>query len=221
MNSDRPLAKGEPRERDAGRDPVSGTPGPGGLTSAGTTIDSAAEDAYWRENYASRPYIDGAYGYDDYGGVAASARAAAGPRVSEYYSYSPPAKASSITFTKKLAVKVNTRTQWKRNGKLVAHTTHLGTLHHKHTACTDTWSRSAKLTGTIHFNTGNRKLGSVVSKSWPVTVAEDQRSPRPGVRADRLRHLRSARRTTRSRPPTRRRGRPSPCSPPDRPRPTE
>jgi hypothetical protein len=67
MNSDRPLAKGEPRERDAGRDPVSGTSGPAGRTSAGTTIDSAAEDAYWRENYASRPYIDGAYGYDDYG----------------------------------------------------------------------------------------------------------------------------------------------------------
>lgn len=29
-------------------------------------IDPTAEDAYWRENYRTRPYYDSATGYDDY-----------------------------------------------------------------------------------------------------------------------------------------------------------
>ena len=30
-------------------------------------IDPNAEDAFWRENYATRPYVNADYGYDDYG----------------------------------------------------------------------------------------------------------------------------------------------------------
>ncbi|MED5621848.1 glycine zipper domain-containing protein [Ideonella sp. BN130291] len=30
-------------------------------------VDPEAEDAYWRDNYASRPYVSQSYGYDDYG----------------------------------------------------------------------------------------------------------------------------------------------------------
>ena len=29
-------------------------------------LDPAGEEAYWRENYASQPYYDAAYTYDDY-----------------------------------------------------------------------------------------------------------------------------------------------------------
>jgi hypothetical protein len=32
----------------------------------GTDIDFAAEDAYWKTNYATRPYVTTEYGYDDY-----------------------------------------------------------------------------------------------------------------------------------------------------------
>ena len=31
------------------------------------SIDPTAEDAYWRDNYTSRPYIDTGASYDDYG----------------------------------------------------------------------------------------------------------------------------------------------------------
>lgn len=36
---------------------------------AGKTVaaDPAAEDAYWRDNYSSRPYVGGGSTYDDYG----------------------------------------------------------------------------------------------------------------------------------------------------------
>ncbi|MEO6081112.1 MAG: hypothetical protein ABIQ86_15270 [Steroidobacteraceae bacterium] len=33
----------------------------------GKAVDPVAEDAYWRQNYASRPYIQGTRSYDDYG----------------------------------------------------------------------------------------------------------------------------------------------------------
>ena len=33
----------------------------------GKAIDPTAEDAYWRQNYASRPYVTGTRSYDDYG----------------------------------------------------------------------------------------------------------------------------------------------------------
>ena len=41
----------------------------GGLAGKGIaeTLDPTAEDAYWRENYSSRPYIDANTSYDDYG----------------------------------------------------------------------------------------------------------------------------------------------------------
>jgi len=41
----------------------------GGLAGKGIaeSIDPTAEDAYWRDNYASRPYIDSGASYDDYG----------------------------------------------------------------------------------------------------------------------------------------------------------
>lgn len=41
----------------------------GGLAGKGVaeSIDPTAEDAYWRENYASRDYIVPGRGYDDYG----------------------------------------------------------------------------------------------------------------------------------------------------------
>lgn len=41
----------------------------GGLAGKGIaeSIDPTAEDAYWRENYRSRPYADSAASYDDYG----------------------------------------------------------------------------------------------------------------------------------------------------------
>src|SRR4051812_49012093 len=40
----------------------------GGLAGKGVAelVDPTAEDAYWRENYSSRPYVDNAYSYDDY-----------------------------------------------------------------------------------------------------------------------------------------------------------
>jgi hypothetical protein len=33
----------------------------------GKAVDPAKEDAYWRDNYASRPYVGGKGSYDDYG----------------------------------------------------------------------------------------------------------------------------------------------------------
>jgi len=41
----------------------------GGLVGKGVAegIDPTAEDAYWRENYASRDYVAAGRGYDDYG----------------------------------------------------------------------------------------------------------------------------------------------------------
>jgi hypothetical protein len=41
----------------------------GGLLGRGVAemIDPAAEDAYWRDNYSSRPYISSGASYDDYG----------------------------------------------------------------------------------------------------------------------------------------------------------
>jgi hypothetical protein len=40
----------------------------GGLAGKGIaeSIDPTAEDAYWRENYQSRPYADRSHDYDDY-----------------------------------------------------------------------------------------------------------------------------------------------------------
>jgi len=39
----------------------------GGLAGKGVaeSIDPTTEDAYWRENYTSRPYHDASYSYDD------------------------------------------------------------------------------------------------------------------------------------------------------------
>ena len=41
----------------------------GGLAgkAAAESIDPTLEDAYWRENYATRPYVQPGAGYDDYG----------------------------------------------------------------------------------------------------------------------------------------------------------
>ena len=41
----------------------------GGLAGKGIAekIDPTIEEAYWRENYVSRPYVDKSYTYDDYG----------------------------------------------------------------------------------------------------------------------------------------------------------
>lgn len=41
----------------------------GGLAgkSIAEQIDPTVEDAYWRDNYASRPYVDSGASYDDYG----------------------------------------------------------------------------------------------------------------------------------------------------------
>ena len=41
----------------------------GGLAGKGIaeTIDPTAEDAYWRENYSSRPYVDAGLGYEEFG----------------------------------------------------------------------------------------------------------------------------------------------------------
>ena len=41
----------------------------GGLAGKGVAeaIDPTVEDAYWRENYASRDYVDAGRSYDDYG----------------------------------------------------------------------------------------------------------------------------------------------------------
>ena len=41
----------------------------GGLAGKGIaeTIDPTIEEAYWRENYVNRPYINKSYTYDDYG----------------------------------------------------------------------------------------------------------------------------------------------------------
>jgi hypothetical protein len=38
-----------------------------GALAGKAAADPAAEDAYWRENYASRPYVGGGSTYDDYG----------------------------------------------------------------------------------------------------------------------------------------------------------
>lgn len=41
----------------------------GGLAGKGVaeSIDPTAEEAYWRENYAARPYVNADYSFDDYG----------------------------------------------------------------------------------------------------------------------------------------------------------
>lgn len=41
----------------------------GGLAGKGVAekIDPTVEDAYWRDNYQTRPYVDGERSYDDYG----------------------------------------------------------------------------------------------------------------------------------------------------------
>jgi hypothetical protein len=41
----------------------------GGLAGKGIaeSVDPTAEDAYWRDNYKTRPYVDNTFGYDDYG----------------------------------------------------------------------------------------------------------------------------------------------------------
>jgi len=41
----------------------------GGLAGKGIaeSIDPTAEDAYWRENYTSRPYVDAGLGYEEFG----------------------------------------------------------------------------------------------------------------------------------------------------------
>jgi hypothetical protein len=41
----------------------------GGLAGKGIAekIDPTIEEAYWRENYVSRPYVNKSYSYDDYG----------------------------------------------------------------------------------------------------------------------------------------------------------
>ncbi len=41
----------------------------GGLAGKGVAeaIDPTVEDAYWRENYQERPYVEDEFGYDDYG----------------------------------------------------------------------------------------------------------------------------------------------------------
>ena len=64
MNQERPYAKGEPKDQNLDREPGSG---PAGTSAPGATTGSTYDDSYWRDNYQSRPYIDGAYGYDDYG----------------------------------------------------------------------------------------------------------------------------------------------------------
>ena len=74
MNSERPLAKGEPKDRDATRDPLSGAPGARpvgtgvGLAGKGIVerVDPTAEEAYWKQAYSNRPYYDAAWSYDDY-----------------------------------------------------------------------------------------------------------------------------------------------------------
>src|SRR3954451_905600 len=40
----------------------------GGLAgkSIAESVDPTAEDAYWRDNYANRPYYDASHTYDDY-----------------------------------------------------------------------------------------------------------------------------------------------------------
>lgn len=38
----------------------------GALAGRGMAADPAVEDAYWRDNYASRPYVDSGSNYDDY-----------------------------------------------------------------------------------------------------------------------------------------------------------
>ena len=68
MNQERPLAKGEPKDRDLDRDaPTGGMGGSAADKAMARAIDPTAEDTYWRDNYQSRPYIDATYGYDDYG----------------------------------------------------------------------------------------------------------------------------------------------------------
>jgi hypothetical protein len=64
MNQEKPYANGVPKDRDLDRD--AGRGGDGRMA-MGRAIDPAAEDTYWRDNYKNRPYIDGAYSYDDYG----------------------------------------------------------------------------------------------------------------------------------------------------------
>ena len=74
----------ETRTLDANRDPISGAPGAhpigtgvgaavgavvGGLTGKGIAeaIDPTQEDAYWRDNYSERPYVEQGSSYDNYG----------------------------------------------------------------------------------------------------------------------------------------------------------
>ncbi len=38
----------------------------GAVVGRNTTVDAAAEDTYWRDNYASRPYVKGGTSYDEY-----------------------------------------------------------------------------------------------------------------------------------------------------------
>jgi len=38
----------------------------GALAGRSMKADPAAEDAYWRDNYANRPYVEGGSSYDDY-----------------------------------------------------------------------------------------------------------------------------------------------------------
>jgi hypothetical protein len=66
MNQERPYAKGEPKDRDQDRSATGGSPGSGTMGS-GVSGSAGDDDTYWRDNYQSRPYIDAAYGYDDYG----------------------------------------------------------------------------------------------------------------------------------------------------------
>ena len=81
-----------PRDKDENLDPITGEPGAhpigtglgavaagaasgalggavaGGLAGKGIaeSIDPTAEDAYWGENYASKPYVAKGHGYDQY-----------------------------------------------------------------------------------------------------------------------------------------------------------
>jgi hypothetical protein len=76
--------KDDDRQKDANRDPITGTPGShpvgtaigavvgavaGGLAGKGVAeaIDPTVEESYWRDNYASRPYVEEGASFDDYG----------------------------------------------------------------------------------------------------------------------------------------------------------
>ncbi|HEX5755076.1 MAG TPA: hypothetical protein VFY12_01820 [Arenimonas sp.] len=74
----------ESHEDNANRDPITGAPGAhpigtgvgalAGGTAAGlagkgvaAAIDPAREDAYWRDHFSERPYVEHGSSYDDYG----------------------------------------------------------------------------------------------------------------------------------------------------------